>query len=103
MPASLAHKQYEKYEKYEKSDAQTDYIEFPGRPHLMMVGEGWEEIAARIEDWIDGVLQKSPASTHEVSAPGLGIGVSKLASVHHSVTCRPPACAPGTREAATIV
>ena len=24
---------------------QTDYIEFEGRPHLMMAAEGWEEIA----------------------------------------------------------
>jgi len=53
VPASLSHKQYEKYG---KSDAQTDYIEFAGRPHLMMVAEGWEEIAASIESWLDGVL-----------------------------------------------
>jgi pimeloyl-ACP methyl ester carboxylesterase len=53
VPASLSHKQYEKYE---QSEAQTDYIEFPGRPHLMMVAEGWEEIAGGIEGWLDGVL-----------------------------------------------
>ena len=56
VPASLSRKQYEKYE---KSEAQTDYIEFPGRPHLMMVGEGWEEIAAQIDGWIGGVLEAS--------------------------------------------
>jgi pimeloyl-ACP methyl ester carboxylesterase len=56
VPASLSRKQYEKYE---KSDVQTDYIEFPGRPHLMMVGEGWEEIAGEIEGWIDRVLAPS--------------------------------------------
>jgi pimeloyl-ACP methyl ester carboxylesterase len=56
VPASLSHKQYEKYE---KSEAQTDYIEFPGRPHLMMVAEGWEEIAGQIEGWLDGVLAVS--------------------------------------------
>jgi alpha-beta hydrolase superfamily lysophospholipase len=58
VPASLAKKQYEKYE---SSDSQTDYIEFPGRPHLMMVAEGWEEIAARIDSWLDGVLEAAAA------------------------------------------
>jgi alpha-beta hydrolase superfamily lysophospholipase len=65
VPASLAHKQYEKYE---KSKAQTDYIEFPGRPHLMMVAEGWKEIAAEIESWLDSVVHGSPGRTREVSA-----------------------------------
>ena len=49
VPASLAKKQYEKHE---RSDAQTDYLEFAGRPHLMMSAEGWEEIAGAIETWI---------------------------------------------------
>ncbi len=53
VPASLAHKQYKKYE---RSPAKTDYIELAGRPHLAMVGEGWEEVAASIEGWLDGVL-----------------------------------------------
>jgi pimeloyl-ACP methyl ester carboxylesterase len=65
VPASLSHKQYEKYE---KSDAQTDYIEFPGRPHLMMVAEGWEEIAAGIESWLDAVLSRSPVGAQQTSA-----------------------------------
>ena len=64
VPASLAHKQYEKYE---KSEAQTDYIEFAGRPHLMMVGDGWEEIAARIEGWLEGVLAAAPVASAEAS------------------------------------
>ena len=34
----------------------TDYLEFPGRPHMFMVGEGWEEVAASIDDWLTGVL-----------------------------------------------
>ncbi|HET7855997.1 MAG TPA: hypothetical protein VFL41_06025 [Gaiellaceae bacterium] len=57
-PASLAKKQYEKYE---ASLAQTDYIEFAGRPHLMMAAEGWEEIAAAIERWVAEVLEPSTA------------------------------------------
>jgi alpha-beta hydrolase superfamily lysophospholipase len=58
VPASLSKKQYEKYG---KSDAQTDYIEFAGRPHLMMAAEDWEEIAAAIDNWLDGVLRKAEA------------------------------------------
>ena len=57
VPASLSHKQYKKYE---KSDARTDYLEFAGRPHLMMVAEGWEEIASAIDAWLEEVLK--PAS-----------------------------------------
>ena len=62
VPASLSHKQYEKYE---HSPARTDYIEFEGRPHLMMTAEGWEEITASIETWINGVLETSPTTAKE--------------------------------------
>jgi pimeloyl-ACP methyl ester carboxylesterase len=55
VPASLAKKQYEKYA---KSLAQIDYIEFPGRPHLMMVADGWEEIAGAIADWVARVPER---------------------------------------------
>jgi pimeloyl-ACP methyl ester carboxylesterase len=65
VPASLAHKQYEKYE---GSEARTDYIEFPGRPHLMMVAEGWEEIAAGIESWLADVLAVSTVRQGGASA-----------------------------------
>jgi len=65
VPASLSHKQYEKYE---KSEAQTDYVEFPGRPHLMMVAEGWEEIAGGIEGWVGGVLEVSAVGQERGSA-----------------------------------
>ena len=56
VPASLSKKQYEKYE---DSSAETKYVEFEGRPHLMMVAEGWKEIAARIEQWLSGVLERT--------------------------------------------
>src|SRR5439155_24512532 len=59
VPASLSHKQFEKYA---KSDARTDYIELPGRPHLMMVGEGWEDVAARSESWLDSVVATPPVT-----------------------------------------
>jgi pimeloyl-ACP methyl ester carboxylesterase len=65
VPASLAHKQYDKYE---KSDAQTDYVEFEGRPHLMMAAEGWEEIAAGIEDWLDRTVGIAPVRPAGASA-----------------------------------
>ena len=58
VPASLSKKQYEKYE---KSSAQTDFIEFDGRPHLGMTGEGWEEIASGIGGWLEQVLEAVPA------------------------------------------
>ena len=57
VPASLSRKQYEKYE---KSDAQTEFIEFPDRPHLMMVAEGWQEIASGIEDWLERAIGIAP-------------------------------------------
>jgi alpha-beta hydrolase superfamily lysophospholipase len=64
VPAAASHKAYEKYG---TSSAQTDYLEFAGRPHLMMVGDGWQEIAGAIEQWLDSVLAVSGART--VDAP----------------------------------
>jgi pimeloyl-ACP methyl ester carboxylesterase len=64
VPASLSKKQYEKYA---DSEATTDYLEFAGRPHLMMAAEGWEEIAAGIESWLDRVLATSKVGLGEVS------------------------------------
>jgi pimeloyl-ACP methyl ester carboxylesterase len=63
VPASLARKQLEKYE---RSPAKTDYVEFEGRPHLAMVGEGWEEVAASIDAWLDGVLDAAPVKEASV-------------------------------------
>jgi pimeloyl-ACP methyl ester carboxylesterase len=54
VPASLARKQLKKYG---HSSAQTDYLEFEGRPHLVMAAEGWEEVAASIDSWLAGVLE----------------------------------------------
>jgi pimeloyl-ACP methyl ester carboxylesterase len=61
VPASLAHAAYKRYE---ASPAKTDYLEFEGRPHLHMVAPGWEEIAAAIDSWLDGVLD-APLETAE--------------------------------------
>ncbi len=65
VPASLARKQYEKYE---RSPARTEYVEFEGRPHLLMAAEGWDEVAASIDSWLDGVLDASAAQAPGSSA-----------------------------------
>jgi pimeloyl-ACP methyl ester carboxylesterase len=52
-PASVARAQFKKYQ---HADAKTDYLEFDGRPHLSMIGEGWEEVAAGIDGWLKTVL-----------------------------------------------
>jgi len=59
VPASVTRAQHKKYQ---HSPAQTDYLEFPGRPHLFVVGDGWEEVAAGIDGWLDGVLDAAPAA-----------------------------------------
>ncbi len=59
VPASVARAQVKKYE---HSSARTDYLEFAGRPHLFVVGEGWDEVAAAIDGWLDGVLDAAPES-----------------------------------------
>jgi len=56
VPASVSAAQYRKYE---KSPARTEYLEFEGRPHLFVVGEGWEEVAEAIDGWLGKVLAAS--------------------------------------------
>jgi pimeloyl-ACP methyl ester carboxylesterase len=65
VPASLAKAQYKRYE---RSPAKTDYLEFEGRPHLHMVAPGWEEVAAAIDSWLDGVLDAPFEGTSTASA-----------------------------------
>jgi pimeloyl-ACP methyl ester carboxylesterase len=62
VPAKLSKAQYKKYE---KSPAQTDYLEFAGRPHLHMVADDWEEVAEAVAGWVDGVLAVPPAAMQE--------------------------------------
>jgi hypothetical protein len=64
VPASVSKKQYKKYE---KSPAQTDYLEFAGRPHLMMAAEHWEEIAVAIDNWMARVPERTAVSAGEAS------------------------------------
>ena len=65
VPASLARKQYEKYQ---RSPARTDYVEFEGRPHLLMAAEGWEDVAMSIDSWLDGVLEGRDVAPQPASA-----------------------------------
>jgi pimeloyl-ACP methyl ester carboxylesterase len=53
VPAALSKAQYKHYE---HSPARTDYLEFEGRPHLHMIAPDWQEVAASIDSWLDGVL-----------------------------------------------
>jgi hypothetical protein len=55
-------------DRYEGSAGSTDYIEFEGRPHLMMVGEGWEAVAGGIVNWLNGVLAVSTVHAEGASA-----------------------------------
>src|SRR5262249_22767601 len=65
VPASLTKAQYKKYT---HSSAQTDYLEFEGRPHLHMAADDWEEVATAIDNWLDGVLDASAAARQKTSA-----------------------------------
>jgi alpha-beta hydrolase superfamily lysophospholipase len=65
VPASVSRAQYKKYE---RSPATTEDLEFEGRPHLFMVGEGWDEVAASIDSWLDGVLEAAEAAPQRTPA-----------------------------------
>ncbi len=41
---------------YEHSSARTDLLEFPSRSHWIIAQEGWEEVAASIQNWLTQVL-----------------------------------------------
>lgn len=64
VPASLSKAQYKRYE---RSPAPTDYLEFDGRPHLHMIATDWQEVAAAIDSWLDGVLDVPTAATQQAS------------------------------------
>ena len=64
VPASLSKAQYKRYE---DSPAQTDYVEFEGRPHLHMAAADWQEVAAAIDSWLDGVLDEPLVNAEQTS------------------------------------
>jgi len=45
------------YDKYNESNAITDFHEFKGRSHLIMLEEGWEEVVDYIDNWIKNTLK----------------------------------------------
>jgi pimeloyl-ACP methyl ester carboxylesterase len=47
----------DEFKKQSKSPSPTAYLEFEGRPHMMMAVEGWEEIASGIDDWLTKTLK----------------------------------------------
>ncbi|MCW3047694.1 MAG: putative arylesterase-like protein [Solirubrobacterales bacterium] len=53
------------FHKYHRSEAVTEFVEFPGRSHLLMAGEGWEAVAQYIADWLDRVLRPAPVAIDE--------------------------------------
>lgn len=55
VPASVVRSAFEKYQKHTK--ARTDFIQFPGRSHLLLAGPGWEEVATYVADWLETVLR----------------------------------------------
>jgi alpha-beta hydrolase superfamily lysophospholipase len=65
VPASLAKAQFKRYE---SSPAKTDYLEFEGRPHLHMAAADWQEVAAAIDSWLDGVLDAPITESEQTHA-----------------------------------
>ena len=59
VPASVSRANHKKYK---HSESVTDYVEFDDRPHLMMVGDGWEGVAATIDDWLGRVVRTAPTT-----------------------------------------
>ena len=66
VPASLTKAAYKRYK---KSPAQTEYMEFEGRPHLHMAASDWQEVAEAIDGWLGGgVLEAPRAEAHHTPA-----------------------------------
>ena len=59
VPAALSRSIYKKYN---KGPARTDYVEFD-RPHLLMAGKGWEEVAESVGNWLESVDTPNAART----------------------------------------
>jgi pimeloyl-ACP methyl ester carboxylesterase len=51
VPASLS---YSNYKHYEQNDSITDYKEFVGKNHLVLIQPGWEHEAEFVLNWISG-------------------------------------------------
>jgi pimeloyl-ACP methyl ester carboxylesterase len=49
VPAAVVRSQHKKYA---GGASPVEYVEFAGRPHLFMTGDGWEEVATHIDAWL---------------------------------------------------
>ncbi len=49
------------FRKYWHSSAVTDFIEFPGRSHLIYVEPGWEEVVDYVDNWLTRALKPASA------------------------------------------
>ena len=58
VPTGVAHAAFKKYA---GNGAVTDFVEFPGRSHLLITGPGWEEVAGHVAAWLDRVTTPSLA------------------------------------------
>jgi pimeloyl-ACP methyl ester carboxylesterase len=47
------------YEHYRQSSARTDFYEFPGRVHLLIAQDGWQEVADYAANWLDHLSNKN--------------------------------------------
>jgi hypothetical protein len=48
---------------YKGKDTITEHETYEGRPHLMVAGPGWEEIADRALEWAQAHASWTPASS----------------------------------------
>ena len=53
------------YRAHQASPARTDFLSFPGRTHWIIAQDGWEEVAASCEDWINSLGQASGDPLHD--------------------------------------
>ncbi len=54
------------FEHHRQSEACTGFHEFPGRSHLLMSGEGWEEVAGYVADWLDTAVNRVDGRVREL-------------------------------------
>jgi pimeloyl-ACP methyl ester carboxylesterase len=55
--------------KYRHSTARTDFVEFPGRSHLIVAQTGWEEVAEHALSWAQKHVERpTPVSSIEATA-----------------------------------
>ena len=50
VPASVSRSIFNKQR---RAPARTTLLELEGRPHLLMTGDGWEEVASDVHDWLE--------------------------------------------------